>query len=717
MKNYKLISLLALAWLAGIHPLAAQGTAFTYQGRLNDGAAKACGNYDLTFTLYDAVTGGSIIAGPLTNSAVVVSNGLFTTGVDFGSGVFTGEPYWVEIGVATNGSGDDFEVLAPRQPITPTPYSIYSSDAAHADSADQASSLLAGVVSAPQLNTVGAPGTGQVLAYNGSQLVWQDPVVGGNSGGWSLNGNAGTTPGINFVGTSDNQSLYIDVGGVPALRLQPDAGGYGAPNFVGGSPANYVSNSVVGAAIGGGGSVNYLGVAYSNSITANFATIGGGGRNLAAAQLAAIGGGYQNTAGGYISAVGGGAYNIANGNEAFIGGGAYNFSTNFAFVGGGYQNSAGGYGSVVGGGGYDGASPQANRASGPVAFVGGGLGNSASGYAGAIGGGADNQATGNDLFPYSQGQFINYLSGESTVGGGYDNGATATGATVPGGAFNTASGDISLAAGFHANAANSGTFVWADASSTSAFSSSAANQFLVRASGGVGIGTSATPPGGLAVASGGLSVSGASSPNYAGAAGVFIEKFGSTGGAVYAYNYSAAAPLPLLLNSPGGNVGIGTTSPQYTLDVNGTTRTHSIIITGGSDLAEPFRMGSDQIPQGAVVVIDEANPGQLKMSSTAYDTHVAGIVSGANGIHPGIALQQEGVLDGGQNVALTGRVFVEADASNAPIQPGDLLTTSDLPGHAMKVTDHARAAGAILGKAMTGLSHGQGMVLVLVTLQ
>ena len=58
-----------------------------------------------------------------------------------------------------------------------------------------------------------------------------------------------------------------------------------------------------------------------------------------------------------------------------------------------------------------------------------------------------------------------------------------------------------------------------------------------------------------------------------------------------------------------------------------------------------------------------------------------------------------------------------ADASNGAIQPGDLLTTSGVPGRAMKVTDHAKAAGAILGKAMTGLGDGQGMVLVLVTLQ
>jgi hypothetical protein len=80
-------------------------------------------------------------------------------------------------------------------------------------------------------------------------------------------------------------------------------------------------------------------------------------------------------------------------------------------------------------------------------------------------------------------------------------------------------------------------------------------------------------------------------------------------------------------------------------------------------------------------------------------------------------MQQQGLLEGGKNVALTGRVYVLADASNGPIEPGDLLTTSSAPGHAMKVTDHARAQGAILGKAMTGLSEGNGMVLVLVALQ
>jgi hypothetical protein len=145
----------------------------------------------------------------------------------------------------------------------------------------------------------------------------------------------------------------------------------------------------------------------------------------------------------------------------------------------------------------------------------------------------------------------------------------------------------------------------------------------------------------------------------------------------------------------------------------------SITITGGSDLAEPFRISKAKQPvvEGDVVVIDDAHPGQLKLTDQPYDTRVAGVVSGANGIHPGIQMQQQGLLDGGKNVALTGRVYVQADTSNGPIKPGDMLTTSGTPGRAMKVTDHGRAQGAILGKAMSSLNDGQGMVLVLVTLQ
>jgi hypothetical protein len=89
----------------------------------------------------------------------------------------------------------------------------------------------------------------------------------------------------------------------------------------------------------------------------------------------------------------------------------------------------------------------------------------------------------------------------------------------------------------------------------------------------------------------------------------------------------------------------------------------------------------------------------------------------ANGINPGISLSQQGVLEGGQNVALSGRVYVLADASTSAIRPGDLLTTSEIPGYAMKVIDHVRAQGAVIGKAMGAMETGKGMLLVLVTLQ
>lgn len=197
-----------------------------------------------------------------------------------------------------------------------------------------------------------------------------------------------------------------------------------------------------------------------------------------------------------------------------------------------------------------------------------------------------------------------------------------------------------------------------------------------------------------------------------------------------AFNFSRNGRQSDLVTILGnGAVGIGTNNPQAKLHINGTVRvtgslnlsngelaTPVLLITGGADVAEPFQMPGE-IPKGSVVVIDDENPGRLKLSTCAYDKRVAGIISGANGIKPGMILSQEGVIEGGQNVALSGRVFVRADTSSGPIKPGDLLTTSAQAGHAMKVTDHSHAQGAILGKAMSTLNEGEGMVLALVTLQ
>jgi len=159
---------------------------------------------------------------------------------------------------------------------------------------------------------------------------------------------------------------------------------------------------------------------------------------------------------------------------------------------------------------------------------------------------------------------------------------------------------------------------------------------------------------------------------------------------------------------------------DYGTSGEGRITTQVLEITGGSDLSEQFDVsGSDGgIEPGSVVSIDPASPGNLRVSSKSYDRCVAGIVSGAGGVKTGMLMGQRGSkADGSHPIALSGRVYCRVDASYGAVQPGDLLTTSDTPGYAMKVADHGQAQGAILGKAMSSLDSGRGMVLVLVSLQ
>ena len=173
----------------------------------------------------------------------------------------------------------------------------------------------------------------------------------------------------------------------------------------------------------------------------------------------------------------------------------------------------------------------------------------------------------------------------------------------------------------------------------------------------------------------------------------------------------------------GGNVGIGTQSPTSRLTVQGNIEIKSIgtgqtvvQLGEGLDYAEGFDVsGPERAAPGTVLVIDAEHPGELTRSTTAYDTKVAGIVAGAKGLGSAVRI---GADRFDCPVALAGRVYCNVDTGQGAVEVGDLLTTSPTPGYAMKVTDHARAQGAILGKAMQRLPQGeQGQILVLVTLQ
>ena len=213
---------------------------------------------------------------------------------------------------------------------------------------------------------------------------------------------------------------------------------------------------------------------------------------------------------------------------------------------------------------------------------------------------------------------------------------------------------------------------------------------------------------------------------------VFIDtNTGSNGAELSVYNETGGKSIVLMgseVAGQGAEVRLrkadGTTSIVLDAEHNGNGRiiTDELEITGGSDFAENFDLITDELsvaPQaGMIVSIDANSTGKLTIAAEAYDRKVAGIISGANGIRPGMVMgQKETIANGEYPVALSGRVYVWADATNGAITPGDMLTSSTTPGYAMKVTDRERAQGAVIGKAMTSLESGTGYVLVLVNLQ
>jgi len=734
----------------GLH---AQGTAFTYQGRLNSsGNNPANGNYDLRFAIWNAESGPSQVSGTVGTNALVVSNGLFTVTLDFGTDIFTGTDRWLEISVRTNGSGS-FTTLS-RQKLAATPYAVTAGNLV-------SGGLLAGTYGKAFTFSNSANSFSGSFSGNGAGVSNVNALtLGGigSNGFWRTTGNVGTTPGVNFLGTADNQPLAIRVNGATALRIEPTAT---APNIIGGLNSflpTVVGANVRGAVVAGGNapagpvsgfgggdfhavydSDGVIGGGFGNKVGTDngdpddtpFTTVAGGVFNSAAGYAATVAGGDGNFAGGTRSTVGGGAGNQATGTDSAISGGTGNRAeSHHSSIGGGQNNVANNAHTAVAGGGW-------NTASGISSFIGGGGGDT-------FGGPWPNTASGN--WSAILGGWNNTASGYSAViGGGGNNTASGQYAVVPGGDGNRATATDSFAAGRSASAEHAGSFVWSDGTAGT-FSSAGPNTFNVRAAGGVSISHDLRMNTGRTISSSGRLHIQANEDLYlnpfAGAATVYVGGGGGPGNLNVLGSLTANGmgmpnnfgPDPAF-SAPGQYIAFGHTgvsedfigyrdntfffkdSPGGGDTCDPTVEVAVLRITGGCDLAEPFKMSHTDIPQGAVVIIDEDRPGQLKMSEGAYDTRVAGIVSGANGVKAGITLHQEGLIEGGQNVALTGRVYVQADATECAIKPGDLLTTSNTPGHAMKVTDHAKSQGAILGKAMTGLKEGKGMVLVLVTLQ
>jgi hypothetical protein len=173
-----------------------------------------------------------------------------------------------------------------------------------------------------------------------------------------------------------------------------------------------------------------------------------------------------------------------------------------------------------------------------------------------------------------------------------------------------------------------------------------------------------------------------------------------------------------------GNVGIGTTTttPNTKLTIQGDVAvagginlSGDVVLTG-ADCAEEFDIAeAAEIEPGTVMVLDR--DGALQQSRRAYDKRVAGVISGAGTYKPGLILDRRRAQDNRLPVALVGKVYCKVDACSAPIEVGDLLTTSSTPGHAMKAVDPVQAFGSVIGKALRPLAAGQGMIPILIALQ
>jgi trimeric autotransporter adhesin len=446
--------LLLITHHSSLSTVLGQGTAITYQGRLDESGSPINGSYDLRFGLFSGPAVPLEIAA-LTNSAVPVSNGLFTITMDFGSNAFAAGTRYFEISVRSNSLGS-FNTLSPRQQITPTPYAIRAANFSGTVSASQ----LTGTVPLAQLPTAVVTNNASSVTLSGTFNGTHNGSFTGNGAGltnvsglnpdefWQLDGN-NVTPG-KVLGSTNNQTLTFVVNGFTALRLQPNS--MALPNLIGGEAGNFIGAGVYAAVIGGG---------FANQILSN------------ATETVIAGGSFNSIGSGasYASIVAGDNNKImAGASQAHIGGGEGNvIETNsfYAFIGAGAQNRMLGNNAFSA---ISGGNANTLGIGSRYAAVGGGINNTnAALTSGAIAGG--------------EGNSIQPLADRSFIGGGLRNITTGALGMVPGGFANSAAAQA-FAAGRRAKANHSGAFVWAD-STDADFPSTAIDQVSFRCNGGV----------------------------------------------------------------------------------------------------------------------------------------------------------------------------------------------------------------------------------------
>jgi len=223
---------------------------------------------------------------------------------------------------------------------------------------------------------------------------------------------------------------------------------------------------------------------------------------------------------------------------------------------------------------------------------------------------------------------------------------------------------------------------------------------------------------GVTMVPGAAGVFGANNTEVAGATGRGVQGNGPEAG-VGGFSQKGAGVLAqtgagIALHAQGGTGLAGVFDGNVQINGNVT------IASGGditfADFSEEFDiMVTADAGPGTVMILDQC--GALQPSQQAYDKKVAGVISGAGNYKPGLILDKKESSGGRMPVALIGKVYCKVDAQYAPIEVGDLLTTSPTTGHAMKVGDPFKALGSVIGKALRPLETGQGLIPILIALQ